>query len=183
MAATITITGTEALTTSITDCRAKLENAEQVLQQTQREIAEESDKLADLQVSRERECEQMASGRKSDPAKFDPAIRRAEDRLIGLAAIQRTRERDVADLKTTFYDLEAARAKIENQQADERELRETQKLIEEAKRAVAVRNESERIFLDALITLRSRKYRVSRNRELAFAGAEAAQRNWNGMRA
>jgi len=182
MAAATVMTDSE-LGKSLSDAREKLSKAERLLKETEDRIVEVSDELAILQARRADECHELALGRKADPAKFDALIRNAEDKLTGLEAVKRMRERDLADLKTTFYSLEAEWAKIKNKQADERELQEIQKLIAEAKNAVLVRNESERIFLDALTKLRSRKYRVERNRQLAFGGAEAAQRNWNGMRA
>ncbi len=182
MATATAMTGSE-LSKSLSDAREKLSRAQRLLKETEDRIVEESDELAILQTRRADECEQLVLSRKADPAKFDAPIRNAEDKLNGLAAVKRTRERAVADLRVELHSLQAEQLKIENQQAEDRELQETKRLIDEAKRAVEVRAEAERVFIDRLTALRSRKYRVERTRQLAFSGAEAAQRNWNGMRA
>jgi|GEM_PF-6809035 len=180
--ATMAVMGSEAVTKMVREARERLTEAERALKAVEDQIVEESDKLAATQVARVDECKLLALGKKGDPGKFDEAIRLANDRIIGLTASKRTRERVVAELRADFYNATAEQTRIENEKADREEFVATRGLIEQTNQAVDARDAAERQLLNGLTQLRGRKYRCESNRQLAMNAAQSAQRRWNGMR-
>jgi hypothetical protein len=180
--ATMTVTGSEAISKRLNECREKLASAEDSLRQTALEIAGENDRLASLQAERASECEQLARNRRADPSRYDPPILAAQDRLCGLEALKRSHERSVADARATFYNVDAELARLNQQKLIDAETRETAALIETTRLAIQKRDDLERTILDGITGLRSRKYLLEANRRIGTDGAQGLQRIANGMR-
>jgi hypothetical protein len=180
--ATATITMTQEEAQRLSEARKQLTDAERALKQTEAQITEESDKLADLQAQRTSECELLALGRRAVPSKFDAAVHATQDKLAGLGAAKRTRERGVADARATFYNVDAELARLNQQKLIDAETRETAALIETTRLAIQKRDDLERAILDGITGLRSRKYLLEANRRIAFDAAQALQRISVGMR-
>jgi len=181
--ATMTLTGTEALTKSINDCREKVAAAERALRETEAEIAAHSDKLAELQAARGEECETLARGNpKASPEKFDSKIQSVRDRLYGLEVVRRGRERDCSDLRAELARLQAEQHALEHEYAVAAEREEIQGLITRTRKAIADRDEAERRIIDGLTQLRSRKYLGPKNEYLGKDAAGGLQRMSLGMR-
>jgi hypothetical protein len=179
--ATATITMDTDLKKSIAGCREQLIEAEQQLRDVDLQIADESDKLAELQAHRAGECEQLAFGRRADPAKFDSRIRSTEDKLHGLATVKRTRERAIVDLKADLNTLLSEQSRQEQAVQIEAETKETQELIARTRSALEQREQSERNILDGITRLRGRKYLAESNRRTAADAAQILSRRYNGM--
>ena len=156
--------------------------AEQELRQTNRDLENENDKLADLQARRAAECEDSALGKKADPSKFDSAIRTATDRVTGLTAVRRTRERAVADAKANYFNATAEEGRVAGEKAVEAETASTQRLIGEIEDAIEARNRATRTIQTGIEQLRRKKYLLEANRRIGVDSAQRLERLSVGMR-
>jgi hypothetical protein len=182
MATATVMTGSESIGKRLRDCRVQVAAAEQELKSVGAEIEAENDKLADLQSRRAAECRELVLGKKTDPSKHDAAIRLATDRISGLTAIRRTRERACADAKADLHNVEAEQSRIEQERALKQEAEGISRLIAEVESVIETRDQAAKTIVEGIASLRAWKYLAESHRRLGFDAAQRLERISNGMR-
>lgn len=179
---TAVTTMTEGEAERLHEYRKRLADAEHALRQTEAQITEESDKLADLQAQRAIECEALALGKRADPSKFDREIHAMQDKLAGLGAVKRTRERAIADARATFSNLSAEQGRAEQERLLQKEDEDVKRLISQVEDAIQTRDRAAKTVVEGIASLRAWKYLAESHRRLGADAAQRLERIANGMR-
>jgi hypothetical protein len=180
--ATATTTMTQDEAQRLSGARKQLTDAERALKQTEAQITEESDKLADLQAQRTSECELLALGRRADTSKFDADIHATQDKLAGLGAVRRTRERSVADARANYHNLSAEQGRAETERLRQKEGEDVKRLISQVEDAIQTRDRAAKTVVEGIASLRAWKYMAEPHRRLGVDSAQRLERISNGMR-
>jgi hypothetical protein len=147
--------------------------------------------------SRERECNSLlaelrqsyieAAGLKvqGKSAPVDTLAKRIDDlkeKSIGFAHVIATKREQLSDLQARLQPLRIEQSERAQQLELAREKEQTDALLAEGEKVLAVRDSAAKKFVEALIQLRSTTYRGEGARRAAFDGAQRLERISNGMR-
>jgi chromosome segregation ATPase len=172
------------LENAVENLNKQIEDAQVDLAEWRAQGTDSNDALEQLREAHSRACTALAQAKGSadEPGKLDDRMRVVRARLTGIENVISERQVALEGLKAEIAQLHGEQSRRAQQRELVREKEQTDALLDEAERLLAVRDNAARRFVEALIQLRSTNYRGQMARSAAFDGAQRLERISNGMR-
>jgi chromosome segregation ATPase len=159
----------ERVLVDVADWRAQSQDANDGLQQLEEEYAKACTALA------------QKKGGADEPSKIQSRMQILRDRLVGIQNVIGERERTLNGLRAEIATLHAEQSQRAQARRIEAEAELTALRIAKAEKALADRDQAVKVFLEAVLQLRSHAYLTETSRRLAMDSAQSLTRRSNGM--